>query len=58
MTGNALAPNIKLYTKHTFSPKELAFIIAYISNGLNATQAVIDAGYNNKAPDILAEMSC
>ena len=52
MTGNALAPNIKLYTKHTFSPKELAFIIAYISNGLNATQAVIEAGYKNQRPDM------
>ena len=51
MTANAIMPNIKIYTDNTFSIQELAFITAYLSNGFNATQAVITAGYKNKAPD-------
>lgn len=54
MTANAIMPNIKIYTDNTFSIKELLFISAYISNGCNGTQAVIDAGYNNKRPDMYA----
>ena len=51
MKASQLMPNIKLYTDNEFSILELAFITAYISNGFNGTQAVIDAGYKNKAPD-------
>ena len=56
MTANAIMPNIKIYTNNTFSIKELAFISAYMSNGFNATQAVIDAGYNNKNPGYYAQI--
>ena len=52
MTANAIMPNIKIITNNTFSIKELAFISAYMSNGFNATKAVIDAGYRSKAPDV------
>lgn len=52
MTANAIMPNIKIITNNTFSIKELAFISAYMSNGFNATQAVIDAGYHSKAQDV------
>lgn len=51
MKASQLMPNIKLYTDNEFSILELAFITSYISNGFNGTQAVIDAGYKNKAPD-------
>lgn len=51
MVSAQLAPNIKLYTNNTFSMKELAFITAYLANGFNGTDAVIEAGYNSKAPD-------
>lgn len=57
MTANAIMPNIKIYTDNTFSIKELLFISAYISNGCNGTQAVIDAGYNNKRPDMYGSYS-
>jgi len=54
MKVSQLMPNIKLYTNNDFSLLELAFITAYISNGFNATQAVIDAGYKNKNPGYYA----
>lgn len=54
MTANAIMPNIKIITNNTFSIKELAFISAYMSNGFNATKAVIDAGYSNKNPGYYA----
>lgn len=54
MTANALAPNIQILTNNTFSMLELAFITAYLSNGFNATQAVIEAGYKNKNPGYYA----
>lgn len=46
-----LAINFKVLTNNTFTYKELMFIQNYIANNGNATQAVIDAGFNNKAPD-------
>ena len=51
MTASQLAPNIQTYTDNTFSILELAFITAYMANGFNGTQAVIEAGYKSKAPD-------
>lgn len=51
MKAAQLAPNIPIYTNNQFSMQELAFISAYIANGFNATQAVIEAGYKSKAPD-------
>jgi phage terminase small subunit len=52
--SSVLAPNIPIYTDNKFSMLELAFITAYVSNGFNATQAVIDAGYKNKNPGMYA----
>lgn len=52
MVINQLAPNIKIYTDNTFSMKEIAFIKAYITNGFLVAQAVIDAGYKCKRPDM------
>ena len=46
-----LAINFKVLTNNTFTYRELMFIQNYIANNGNATQAVIDAGFNNKAPD-------
>lgn len=49
-------PNISLdfqvLTNNTFTYRELLFIQYYLCNNGNATQAVIDAGFQNKAPDI------
>jgi phage terminase small subunit len=48
-------PNIsidfKVLTNNTFTLRELQFIQYYLANGGNATQAVVDAGFQNKAPD-------
>ena len=52
MTANAIAPNIQILTNNTFSLKELAFITAYLMNGFNGTEAVREAGYHSKAPDM------
>ena len=48
-------PNIsidfKVLTNNTFTLRELQFIQYYLANGGNATQAVIEAGYESKAPE-------
>ena len=54
MTVNAIAPNIQLLTNNKFSLKELAFITAYLMNGFNGTEAVREAGYKGKTPNVLA----
>ena len=46
-TPNIALPNI--ITEAVFTAKEIAFIEAYMSNGGNATQAVIEAGYQTKS---------
>lgn len=47
-------PNLALsntITNNKFTARELAFISAYLANGGNASQAVVEAGYNSKAPE-------
>ena len=47
-------PNLSLSTtisNNKFTARELAFISAYLANGGNASQAVVEAGYNSKAPE-------
>lgn len=51
MTADKIMPDTKVYTDNTFSIREMRFITEYVSNGFNGTKAVIDAGYENKAPD-------
>lgn len=46
-TPNIALPNI--ITEAVFTAKEIAFIEAYMANGGNATQAVIEAGYQTKS---------
>ena len=50
MASTALASNMCI-TDSKLSLRELAFISAYIANGFNAKQAVIEAGYQSKAPE-------
>lgn len=51
MRANTLCPDINILTNNVFSLQEMLFIKAYLSNGFNGTNAVIEAGYKNKAPD-------
>lgn len=51
MVSAQLMPKLNIITDNKFTPRELAFIFAYLANGGNATQAVLEAGYNSKAPD-------
>lgn len=46
-----LAINFNTITNNTFTVRELAFIRAYLANNGNASQAVVEAGYQSKAPD-------
>ena len=50
MISAQTVPQINILTDYKFTPKEIAFIFAYLATG-NASQAVRDAGYNVKAPD-------
>lgn len=46
-----IAVNFNTITSNTFTVRELAFIRAYLANNGNASQAVVEAGYNSKAPE-------
>lgn len=46
-----IAIDFKVLTNNTFTYRELLFIQHYLANNGNATQAVVDAGFQNKAPD-------
>ena len=50
MSTPAKALNLYTHTGEKLTPQEAAFISAYMVHK-NATQAVIEAGYRNKAPD-------
>lgn len=51
MASTNLALSFNILTNNIFTLREIAFIQAYIANGGNGTQAVIDAGYKTKRPD-------